>query len=130
MLGPKFLLVGATVASATALGIVGVSALSQREQDTKTDKNNTPEDKKSSCRVFQVTDKSSSPKFSSIDWRNEKAKDQKASTTNKQFWEDVENACQGTGGKKSINGKVYVTKTGDKWNYSSADQKVWGNDPQ
>ncbi|CBY92546.1 hypothetical protein HF1_05380 [Mycoplasma haemofelis str. Langford 1] len=151
LLGSKFLLGGATAASAAGLGAVGASAFGKGEPVKETVKSKeasvepekteeitaeaptAPEaqvQQKPACRVFKITNKETNPQFSEVDWKDQKNKDTEASTTNQKFWEDVDNACNGTGDKKSVDGKVYVTQNGKKWNYSGADQKVWAGVPQ
>ncbi|AEG72931.1 hypothetical protein MHF_0659 [Mycoplasma haemofelis Ohio2] len=81
------------------------------------------------CEVFKIDNKGKrNQNITPINWKDEKAKDGKADSTNSRFWDDVDKACKRSDPKKkpSHNGKVYVTKTGDRWSYSSGDQKDWG----
>ncbi|CBY92618.1 hypothetical protein HF1_06100 [Mycoplasma haemofelis str. Langford 1] len=79
------------------------------------------------CKVFRIDNKDRSNRsFTQINWKEEKTKDRNAGSTNRTFWDDVDKACKGDRNKPSHNGNVYVTKTGERWSYSSRDQKDWG----
>ncbi|AEG72927.1 hypothetical protein MHF_0655 [Mycoplasma haemofelis Ohio2] len=153
--GVKFLAGGATAASATGLGALGVSAIDWKEKPkelTKTKNEDTPvtpqKEKAESpdtptaslsqpeaqtqtsvtCTVFKIDKKGKvgQQQINQIDWQEKKRTDNNASGSNKKFWEDVESACTGTNNEKPWwEGKVYVTETGGKWNYSKDDQKDW-----
>ncbi|CBY92609.1 hypothetical protein HF1_06010 [Mycoplasma haemofelis str. Langford 1] len=150
--GVKFLAGGATAASATGLGALGVSSMDWKEKpkeltktksedapvtptEAKEEPSNSstvtpiPQSKQSPvCKVFKIENKdTSNPTITEIQVEQEKQRDTKADTDNKQFWTDVDTACKGTDttNKPSYEGKVYVTKNNDKWVYSKVDQKQW-----
>ncbi|CBY92614.1 hypothetical protein HF1_06060 [Mycoplasma haemofelis str. Langford 1] len=153
--GVKFLAGGATAASATGLGALGVSSIDWKEKPkelTKTKNEDTPVTPKKekaespdtptaspsqpeaqsqasvTCTVFKIDNKGQAgQQITEIkDWEKKRKDDQNKETTNKNFWTDVESACTGTNTNKPWwNGKVYVTETGGKWNYSRDDQKDW-----
>ncbi|AEG72929.1 hypothetical protein MHF_0657 [Mycoplasma haemofelis Ohio2] len=148
--GVKFLAGGATAASATGLGALGVSSMDWKEkpkeltktksedspvapEEENTELPNTPTESTSqtqstpTCTVFKIENKGgNNQKITEIKWEEEKGKDANATTTNKTFWDDVDKACKGGySDKPSYNGKVYVTETNGTWVYSRDNQKEW-----
>ncbi|AEG72928.1 hypothetical protein MHF_0656 [Mycoplasma haemofelis Ohio2] len=94
--------------------------------DTSAQPVRTEEQQGTTCKVWKIDNKGkSNQSITSINWQQEKTDDKKASSTNSKFWDDVDKACKGIDGKKSWQGNVYVTKSGDTWNYSGNDQKDW-----
>ncbi|AEW45485.1 hypothetical protein MHC_03125 [Mycoplasma haemocanis str. Illinois] len=148
--GIKFLAGGVTAASATGLGI-GISSIDLKERPktlskTKDESKVDSEVSKSTKEVEEVEEVSqaSTPSsevqpsqnggckvvkldmdkklFEEKDWSELKV----GISGNEKFVQDVEKACEGTDNSKPrYQGKVYVTETGGKWNYSASYQKNW-----
>ncbi|AEW45327.1 hypothetical protein MHC_02305 [Mycoplasma haemocanis str. Illinois] len=141
----KFLVGGIATSVTTGLTAWGISSIDWKEKSkelpqTKDEISPKAEIKSSttvpsteqtspspSCEVFKIDNKGKDgQRIEKIDWKEKKKEDSNAETTNKNFWEDVEKACEGTDSNKpQYQGKVYVTETGGKWNYSRFDQKDW-----
>ncbi|AEW45325.2 hypothetical protein MHC_02295 [Mycoplasma haemocanis str. Illinois] len=126
---------GVTATSLTTWGISSMAWKGKSKELTTTPitstssiQPNTQPQHNPTCEVFKVEGKESqNPKITKINWEEEKVKDTKSNTDNKDFWSSVDTACKGTDktNKPSYNGRVYVTETGGKWNYSKEDQKEW-----